>query len=55
MTFTIRERHRICSSPKAGLKQAWDEVQVVDGRKVVARFDLVSQAERWIAEQEANG
>jgi hypothetical protein len=48
--YKIRERSRRCASPKEGLKQAWDEVQVVEGRKVVARFDLRSQAERWIAE-----
>jgi hypothetical protein len=49
--FKIRHRERICSSPKAGLRQSWDEWQVVEGRKVVGRFDLREQAERWIEAQ----
>ena len=51
--YKIRERERRCASPREGYKQAWDEVQVTQGRRVVARFDLVEQAERWIAKQGA--
>ena len=46
--LTIRYRERICSSPKPGFRQSWHEHQVVDGRKILARFDLREQAERWI-------
>lgn len=53
MAYAIRERDRRCASPKDGLRQAWSEVQVVEGRKVVARFDLRYQAEKWIAEKES--
>ena len=38
---------------RPGHRQAWTEVQVVEGRRVVARFDFVEQAERWIAEQQS--
>lgn len=49
--YTIRERERRCASPREGYRQAWDEVQVCEGRKVVARFDSREQAERWILKQ----
>jgi hypothetical protein len=53
LRFRIRERERRCASPKEGLKQVWDEAQVWEGRRIVARFDLVEQAERWIKAKEA--
>ena len=52
MTLKIRERTRRCASPKEGLKQKWDEVQVVQGRKIVARFDLVEQAQEFVSRLE---
>ncbi len=43
--FKIRQRERINSSPKEGLRQRWTEYQVVSGRgKITARYDLLSQA-----------
>lgn len=53
MTYTIRIRTRRLASPPEGLRQEWDEAQVLDGRKIVARFDIREQAERWIAKREA--
>lgn len=47
--FKIRYRERVCASPKAGRRQSWGEYQVIDGRKVIARFDLRHQAEKFIA------
>lgn len=47
--YTIRERERRNASPKEGLRQVWTEVQVMEGRRVVYRCDLIEQAERWIA------
>ena len=38
----FRERHN--GSPKEGMRQEWDEWQVVEGRKVIGRYDLRSQA-----------
>jgi len=43
--FVIRERHRIKSSPKPGMRQAWTEYQVVQGRTIVSRHDLRKHAE----------
>lgn len=53
--FTIRERHRRCASPKEGMRQAWDEVQVLRGRRVIFRCDIQSQAIKWIDERIAAG
>jgi hypothetical protein len=47
--FMVRTRRRHCANPRVGFKQAWDEVQVVQNRRVVARFDMQEQALRWIA------
>jgi len=47
--YVIRDRTRRCASPKEGMRQKWGEVQVVLGRRVVARFDLREQAVAWIA------
>lgn len=49
--YKIRERHRICASPKQGLRQSWDEFQVILGQRIMARFDFREQAEIWIAEK----
>lgn len=46
MARHIRFRTRRCASPKAGLRQKWDEWQVVDCRRVIARFDTLEQAKR---------
>jgi hypothetical protein len=44
MTKKIRYRERRNASPKEGHRQAWDEWQVTDGKKVIGRYDLLSQA-----------
>jgi len=49
--FTIRYRRRVQASPPRGLRQAWDEYQVVWRRCVVARFDLHDQADRWVRDR----
>jgi len=49
--MTIRERHRVGRPREAcGAHVAWTEWQVCVGRKVVARFDLREQAERYVKE-----
>jgi len=50
MTLRIRRRLMYRASPKAGLKSSWIEYQVVEGRRVVSRHDLASQAQRWCDE-----
>ena len=45
--LTIRDRERRLASPPAGTRQAWVEWQVLDGRRVVSRHDVRSQAEAW--------
>lgn len=42
MKIRYRERNDWCRP--VGLKGRWDEYQVVDGRRVVARFDFLHQA-----------
>lgn len=42
----IRHRERVQASPKRGLRQGWDEYQVVKGRKIIARFDTLEQARK---------
>lgn len=44
--FKIRVRGRVNCSPKAGQRQEWREYQVASGAKVIARFDLLSQAQK---------
>jgi hypothetical protein len=52
--FKIRERDRFEWSPKPGHRQGWTEFQVIGVRgRVVARFDLESQAEAWIMFQDS--
>ena len=51
MTYAIRTRTRRLASPPEGFRQEWDEVQVVDGRKVVYRCGHDEEARRWIARQ----
>ena len=45
--YVIRKRRRRLASPKVGMKSAWDEWQVVDGRRVVSRHDSEQQARDW--------
>lgn len=45
----IRLRHRVQASPKPGLRQSWYEYQVVQGRRIIHRADMLHQAERWAA------
>jgi len=47
--YVIRFRRLRNASPKRGMKSAWDEWQVVDGRRVVSRHDTEKQAEEWAA------
>lgn len=44
--FKIRVRDRVNSSPKAGMRQDWREYQVASGARVIARFDLLHQAQK---------
>lgn len=44
VSYTIRARQRTSASPGGGRKQSWSEWQVVQGRKVLGRFDLEGQA-----------
>lgn len=49
----IRRRERINASPKEGLRQAWTEYQVLDGRRIVSRHDTEEQARAWAAKHVA--
>ncbi len=50
--MTIRGRHRSGRPKEAfGEHVTWFEYQVVDGRKVVARFDTQEQAEAFVRER----
>lgn len=49
--YIIRLRRRSLASPKRGMKSAWDEWQVVEGRRVVSRHDSERQAQDWIVQQ----
>lgn len=40
----IRRRDRIQSSPPRGQSQEWLEYQVLDGRKVIARYGTLEAA-----------
>ncbi len=42
----IRVRERRNSSPKTGLRQGWTEYQVISRNRVLARFELLSQAQK---------
>jgi hypothetical protein len=42
----LRYRRRINASPPPGLRQAWDEYQVWQGRKIIGRYDFREQALR---------
>jgi hypothetical protein len=42
--YTIRLVQRRSASPKPGMSQEWDEWQVRQGRRVVARTDTLAQA-----------
>lgn len=42
----IRYREGFRWSPPEGQRQEWREFQVVNGRKIVARYDLLDQARR---------
>jgi hypothetical protein len=43
--YRIRKQDRRLASPKPGLRQGWTEYQVTLGRKVVARYDTLKQAQ----------
>lgn len=52
----IRLRSRRGRPPEAqGDYMVWEEYQVVDGRRVIGRFDLEEQAQRFIDEKRAAG
>jgi hypothetical protein len=44
MAYKIRERRRVCASPKDGMSSEWTEYQVVDGHRIVSRHDIKEQA-----------
>jgi hypothetical protein len=48
--LTKRLRHRRCYAKEYGAHAQWMEWQVVQGRKIVSRFDLETQADEYIAE-----
>lgn len=45
----VRRVSRLQSSPPRGMRQTWDEWQVVQGRRVLFRHDLRHRAEGWRA------
>lgn len=49
-TIKIRERNRQAYSREADGHDRWTEFQVVEGRKVLGRYELLSQAERAVSE-----
>lgn len=54
MELKIRFRHRRGRPREAyGAYTTWTEWQVVDGRTVIARFDLEEQAKAFVVEREA--
>lgn len=55
MMLKIRKRERRGYSKEADGYDKWTEFQVVDGRKVLGRYELLSQAEAALeALQKAN-
>jgi hypothetical protein len=48
--YKIRVRERIDSSPPPNHRQCWIEYQVVSGRKIVARFSTMKEAEKFVAD-----
>ena len=42
----IRYRKRIDASAPEGLKKAWDEYQVWQGKRIIGRYDMKVQATR---------
>jgi hypothetical protein len=46
-TAKIRFRKRVDASPKEGLKQSWDEWQIVIDRKILARLGSENEARRY--------
>lgn len=46
--YTIRKRQLRNASPKRGMKSAWEEWQVLDGRRIVSRHDTEKQANEWV-------
>lgn len=49
----IRQRERSGYVREAEGYQIWTEYQVVQGRKIIARFEIESQAEKFIAKRKA--
>lgn len=50
--YKIRLRHRRGYVKEAGRYLQWSEYQVTNGRKVIGRFDLETQAREFIREKE---
>jgi len=44
--LTIRERRRYQQGAPRGQRCGWSEYQVVDGRKVVERFEILANARK---------
>lgn len=42
----VRYRIRLNASPKEGHRQTWGEYQVVRGREVIGRYEMLEQALR---------
>lgn len=49
--YTVRERNRRGYVREAQAHRSWTEYQVLDGRRVVRRFDVERQARDWITRQ----
>lgn len=43
----IRPRTRRCASPPPGMRQVWEEFQIVQKRRVLYRGDTEEEAAKW--------
>lgn len=44
--YKVVRKHRVQEARATGLKPDWYEYQVVEGNRILARFDWISDAER---------
>jgi hypothetical protein len=51
--LSLRIQPRRAASPQPGHRQAWTEYQILMGRRVVARFPTLKQAQDKLASMEA--
>lgn len=55
MALKIRERHRRGYVKEVGGYTGWHEWQVVEGRKIIARFDMEHQAMEFVEKRKNAG